>query len=145
MIWLGHRQFDKNGVFYYIYRHKLREFRSVDNLKKSPRLPGNLEELSIARYTFTLEARETLNLPPYKGSTLRGGFGSVFRKVICINRAKDCSDCLLKYKCIYSFVFESRPALDSSHLSKYRSIPRPFVIEPPAEEKQLYRPKEVGK
>lgn len=60
----------------------------------------------------------------------------------CINRAKDCSDCLLKYKCIYSCVFEARPPPDGSHLSKYRSIPRPFVIEPPTEEKQIYRPKE---
>lgn len=111
-------------------------------MKKSPRRPGNLEEFSIARYTFILQAKETLSLPPYKGSTFRGGFGSVFRKVTCVNKTKECPDCLLKYKCIYSCVFESRPPPDGCHLSKYRSIPRPFVIEPPAEEKQIYRPKE---
>jgi len=59
----------------------------------------SLKQLYLAKYRFTLRARETLILPAYKGSTLRGGFGSVFHKLICVNKNKDCSNCLLRDKC----------------------------------------------
>ncbi len=97
-----------------------------------------LNHLSLAKYRFTLQTRETLILPFYKGSVLRGGFGSVFRKLTCINKNKDCSDCILRNKCVYSYIFETSPPSNSSHLSKYKSIPHPFVLEPPLEKKREY-------
>jgi len=98
----------------------------------------SLSQLSLAKCRFTLRARETLILPLYKGSVLRGGFGSVFRKITCINKSRDCSSCLLRSKCIYSYIFETPPPPNSSHLSKYKSIPHPFVLEPPLEKKREY-------
>jgi len=103
----------------------------------------SLKQLYLAKYRFTLRARETLILPAYKGSTLRGGFGSVFHKLICVNKNKDCSNCLLRDKCIYSYIFETSPPPDSPRLSKYRSIPRPFILEPPLEEKRKYEKGDV--
>ncbi len=98
----------------------------------------SLHQLSLAKYRFILRTREALILPFYKGSVLRGGFGSVFRKLICINKNKNCPDCILRNKCVYSYIFETSPPSNSSHLSKYKNIPHPFVLEPPLENKREY-------
>jgi hypothetical protein len=36
---------------------------------------GELSKVRFARFRFHLKAQTPLCLPPYKGSTLRGGFG----------------------------------------------------------------------
>lgn len=41
-------------------------------------------------------------------------------------------------KCVYSYIFETSPPTDTDKLSKYKDIPRPFIIEPPPELKQTY-------
>ncbi len=41
------------------------------------------DNLSLARFTFHLKAKTPILLPPYKGSTLRGGFGHAFKRVVC--------------------------------------------------------------
>jgi hypothetical protein len=98
-----------------------------------------LTGLSARRYLFSLTAIDTLKLPEYKGSTLRGGFGHAFRKVVCTFRGKECDDCLLRHRCVYSYVFETPPPEDSAKMTKYLRAPHPFVIEPSPEKKQLYR------
>lgn len=103
----------------------------------------DLKHLSLAKYKFIIQAREKLILPFFKGFTLRGGFGSVFHKIVCVNKQTDCSHCLLKDKCIYPYIFETFPPKNVYHLSKYRSIPRPFIIEPPLEKKREYSPGEI--
>jgi len=99
-----------------------------------------LEWFRFARYTFTLVAEEQVTLPGYKGSLLRGGFGAVLRRICCANRKAVCHECMLRNSCVYSCVFESSPPEDAAKLSKYRDIPRPFVIEPPEEAKREYLP-----
>ncbi len=76
--------------------------------------------------TFSLELEGETVLPSFLGSTLRGGFGSVFRKITCITHKNSCRDCLLKNKCVYSYIFES-----PGENARYTYIPHPFVIEPP--------------
>lgn len=86
---------------------------------------------------FTIEAIDELNLPFYMGSTFRGGFGNVFRRIVCALKRHDCEDCILRSKCIYAYVFETSPDIvfpEGSiimNMHKYEKIPRPFVIEPP--------------
>ncbi|MBI2412897.1 MAG: CRISPR system precrRNA processing endoribonuclease RAMP protein Cas6 [Deltaproteobacteria bacterium] len=94
----------------------------------------------MIKFSLILKALSPIALPTYKGSTLRGGFGHAFKKVICTVRNKECSDCLLKTKCIYSYVFETPPPEDSRILRKYEKAPHPFVIEPPFETKTNYQP-----
>jgi hypothetical protein len=65
-----------------------------------------LRHFRCAQFQFTIKALDCLNLPEYKGSTFRGGFGHAFRKVVCALKAKECADCLLKEKCIYSYIFD---------------------------------------
>jgi CRISPR-associated endoribonuclease Cas6 len=96
--------------------------------------------LAFQKFLFTLEAKEPLVLPSYKGSTLRGGFGYAFKRVVCALREKECQDCLLKEKCIYSYVFETPPPSDTKIMRKYTSAPHPFVIEPPPEKKRGFIP-----
>ncbi len=50
---------------------------------------------------------------------------------------------LLKSQCPYAYIFETSPVENSQALSKYESIPRPFVLEPPAETKTVYAPGET--
>lgn len=91
-------------------------------------------------FSFSLEARDIILLPAYKGSTLRGGFGNAFRRVVCALRKTDCKDCILKEKCVYSYVFETPPPADTKIMRKYTAAPHPFVIEPPPEKRQAYTP-----
>jgi len=85
------------------------------------------------KFKFIMEAVEEIHLPYYKGSAFRGGFGNVFRKITCALKRLDCSECLLKSRCIYSYVFETSPSESSQimNMHKYEKIPHPFVIEPP--------------
>jgi len=96
--------------------------------------------INFQQFDFTLTAKEPLILPIYKGSTLRGGFGYAFKRVVCAIRDKECFDCLLKEKCVYSYVFETPPPSDTKIMRKYKSAPHPFVIEPPSEKRRGYKP-----
>ncbi len=100
------------------------------------RLESPYPPLRLAIFRFTLEAQETLYLPPYKGSTLRGGLGYVFKRSVCAQpQKKHCDGCLLIENCAYAYLFETHPPSDSDALSTHRAIPRPFVIEPPLDQR----------
>ncbi|HSW35040.1 MAG TPA: hypothetical protein VLH18_00365, partial [Candidatus Limnocylindrales bacterium] len=101
------------------------------------------ESFRLARYRLTISAgKHGLTLPPYKGATFRGGFGTAFRRVACALREQECLRCLLREQCPYAYIFETSPPVGSQALSKYESIPRPFVLEPPPETKTEYAPGE---
>lgn len=103
------------------------------------------ENFHLAKYEVVLEAgQEGLILPPYKGSTLRGGFGSAFKRLVCFQKSPGttCHECLLVSNCPYSFIFESSPPPDAKILRNYRDIPRPFILEPPLDSRTYYPPGE---
>jgi len=99
-----------------------------------------MAELKIAwqGFNFHLHPVEEIILPNFKGSTLRGGFGNAFKRVVCALKKSECHDCLLKEKCIYAYVFETIPPPDTKYMRKYPSAPHPFIIEPPLEDKTVY-------
>lgn len=90
------------------------------------------------KFEFQIKPEELIILPAYKGSTLRGGFGNAFKRIVCAIRSKECTECILKEKCIYSYVFETPPPSDTKIMRKYTSAPHPFIIEPPPERKRSY-------
>ena len=90
------------------------------------------------RYIFHLTSTTPPYLPEYKGSTLRGGFGHAFKKVVCTFRGKPCDTCLIKHRCAYSYIFETPPPEHSAKMTKYLRAPHPYVIEPPLETKTRY-------
>lgn len=83
------------------------------------------------KYVFSCILNDDAILPPYKGSTFRGVFGSALKKVVCALKRQDCKDCLLRDKCVYSLVFETPPA-EPGEEGKRRIVspPHPYVIEP---------------
>ncbi|MCR4320550.1 MAG: CRISPR system precrRNA processing endoribonuclease RAMP protein Cas6 [Candidatus Brocadiaceae bacterium] len=97
-----------------------------------------LETFRLAKFRFTICAKEHIRFPSYKGSAFRGGFGYAFKRVVCVIRNKECDNCLLKQKCIYSYIFETPPPQDTEILRLYPKVPHPFVIEPPVDEKQSF-------
>ena len=102
-----------------------------------------LETFRLARFRFTVCAKEHIRFPSYKGSAFRGGFGYAFKRVVCVIKNKECDDCLLKQKCIYSYIFETPPPEDTEMLRLYPKVPHPFVIEPPIDETQTFEPGEA--
>jgi hypothetical protein len=95
-----------------------------------------------ARYRFVLEATSTLRLSAFAGATLRGGFGHVFKKTVCLWPPADCPNCLLKNTCAYPYIFETAPPPGAAKLRNLDQIPRPFVLEPPEEDQRLFQPGE---
>ena len=91
---------------------------------------AQLQNFRLARYRLTLTALSTITMPPYAGSTLRGGFGHAFRKMVCTQGPIDCKDCTLKAACPYPYIFETAPFAGAQQLRTYGDVPRPFVIDP---------------
>jgi hypothetical protein len=101
------------------------------------------ERLSFIRYDIQLAAGpQGLVLPPYKGATFRGGFAGTLQRLVCSTGARQCKPCPLKAECPYASVFESGPPPGAEALRNYESLPRPFILEPPLEEKTAYAPGE---
>ncbi|MBI5639738.1 MAG: hypothetical protein HZA17_04860 [Nitrospirae bacterium] len=98
--------------------------------------------INYQSYLFSLSAKDIIVLPAYKGSTFRGGFGNAFKKIVCALKKNACTDCLLKEKCVYSYIFETPPPSDTKMMTKYTNAPHPFIINPPLEKKRAYKPEE---
>ena len=103
-------------------------------------IEGGILRIKYQKFLFSLVAKDIILLPSYKGSTLRGGFGNAFRRVVCALRKTDCTECILKEKCVYSYVFETPPPSDTKMMRKYTNAPHPFIIEPAPEKRQAYKP-----
>ena len=102
-----------------------------------------LGTFACRRYQFVLEAVTPLRLNTFAGATLRGGFGHVFKRAVCIWPPGDCGRCLLKHTCAYPYIFETAPPPGAMKLRGLEQVPRPFVLEPPeAGGRQSYRPGE---
>ncbi|MGQ9800144.1 MAG: hypothetical protein ACUVRL_00530 [Candidatus Saccharicenans sp.] len=100
---------------------------------------ANYKNIYLAKYEFLIVPEDILELPSYKGSTFRGGFGSVFRNICCLDKKNvSCKACLLKDKCPYSYIFETSPYPDSAFLKNLDDIPRPFIIEPPLDNRSVF-------
>jgi hypothetical protein len=91
-----------------------------------------LPPLTLGRYQFGLILQEEVNLPPYLGAMLRGGFGLTFKHLVCMqSHLKRCTDCVLLHTCAYPAVFEPMPPPDTQVLRTHARIPLPYLFEPP--------------
>jgi len=97
-----------------------------------------LEEFYFLRFIFSARCKTTISLPPYSGSTLRGGFGHAFRRIVCALKGKECTDCLLRNQCIYAYIFETPVPDDSQIMRKYTVAPHPFILEPSVNNQKTY-------
>ena len=105
-------------------------------------LAAQLEALKFLTLRLHMQADEPLQLPAYKGSTLRGAFGGMFKDTVCIVDHKDCARCILRARCAYPYVFETPVPVNAARMRKYPVAPHPFVILPSLEAKRVYAPGE---
>ncbi|HEK86292.1 MAG TPA: CRISPR system precrRNA processing endoribonuclease RAMP protein Cas6 [Candidatus Aminicenantes bacterium] len=98
--------------------------------------------LEFQKYTIFLKPKKTILLPPYKGSTFRGGFGNSLKRVVCLFRNKNCQECPLNGECVYAYVFETMSLSKNPLfiLDNHAVVPHPFIIEPPLERTTVYEP-----
>jgi len=96
--------------------------------------------LSMGRFRFAITLCDRARLPEYKGGTLRGAFGHVFKKIVCSARQPTCEKCILMGTCPYTYIFETPRPDDARMMRLYPQIPRPFVLEPPATKSREFQP-----
>jgi CRISPR-associated endoribonuclease Cas6 len=92
---------------------------------------SSLDNFKVALLRFTLRAEEEIRLPEYAGSSLRGAFGTMFRRIACAPHCQNAKTCLLASQCAYARVFEARPNVEGYKSVSEGGLPRPFVIHPP--------------
>lgn len=68
------------------------------------------------------------NLPPFRGATLRGGFGYHLKKTVCHRKQTTCQDCIVRNTCAYSYIFEGIPPEDRQKMRLYPYVPQPFTL-----------------
>ncbi len=88
-----------------------------------------LDGFEIGKFVFDFKAEEDGWLPVHKGSTLRGGFGYTFKRLVCSHHQERCAGCESRSRCSYSYLFETLPTQTEDRFSNYSDIPRPFVLE----------------
>ena len=102
-----------------------------------------LQKITFSTFLFNIRPVEKLIVGKFYGSTIRGGFGYSFKKIICVFRNKqNCSDCILKNECVYSILFESKLQNKEAGL-KTKDIPRPYVIDTYLKRKKIYSQEEL--
>ncbi len=109
----------------------------AQTVQEEPSRAGVSAGLTVACFRVTLQARETVPLPAYKGSMLRGALGRTFRALACVRRgtgpADGCGGCPFAASCAYSYVFDT-PAPPGSP-KRFSTAPRPFVLRLPHDER----------
>ena len=103
----------------------------------------SIGSLYLSKYRVTIKPEEQLCLPPYKGSALRGLLGHALRRIVCVTKHSECSDCILKFNCIYSYIMETPIPEEHPFHRKYKTAPHPYIIVPPITKKCLFRPEDV--
>ena len=80
------------------------------------------------RFRFHFRSAGTLYFPVYKsGNIVRGAFGGIFRKLVCIPSCHDAKTCDIRADCPYARVFEPQAARGEGP-SGLADWPRPFVF-----------------
>ncbi len=96
--------------------------------------------LTMSRYRFRIALLDRSRLPEYKGGTLRGAFGHVFKRVVCSARRPSCDGCILTGTCPYTYIFDTRRPDGARIMRLYPQVPRPFVLEPPLDRRRQLEP-----
>ena len=70
---------------------------------------------------------------------LRGVFGIALKLIVCSLRRLECSDCLLRSRCLYPAVFDPHLTVDPRKEDRGSAPPHPFVIRPPTSDQVNYQ------
>jgi hypothetical protein len=92
-------------------------------------MQGILSHFRCVRLRVTIRAAEPLDLPAYKGSTLRGALGVSLKRLCCAARRRSCESCSLRFSCLYVYLFETPLSAEGQDAERYRNAPHPFVLQ----------------
>lgn len=84
--------------------------------------------MQISKVELNLSSNETIDLPPFIGSTIRGAFGNILKETICVQKNIQCQNCMLKNYCIYTYLFESHWYF-SNEDKPQAGVSQPFVFD----------------
>ena len=96
-------------------------------------LANDFSVLNLSRYQLRLRACQSVVLPQFLGSTLRGALGHALKEAVCVMNHRDCGRCMLAERCIYPYIFET-PAPPIELLRGQKGAPHPFILMPPLPE-----------
>lgn len=90
---------------------------------------------AVHQLRFVAEVQTPLELPPHKGSSLRGGLFSALRGQFCL-APPSCGTPGLASACPVCFLLA--PAHEGA--ARGRDLPRPYVLRPPVDGRTVYGP-----
>jgi hypothetical protein len=80
------------------------------------------------RFRFQFGSAGRISFPPYKsGNIVRGAFGSILRKLVCVPGCREAKVCDVRANCPYARIFEPQAARREGP-SGLADWPRPFVF-----------------
>jgi len=100
--------------------------------------------IDISRFSFSLQCKEEIVLPRFAPATIRGAFGIILKRLVCVRKYKerDCKECILKDSCVYSYIFEKYFDKNGQKDPFYMSEPpHPFILDVPFNKKTVIIPK----
>ena len=97
-------------------------------------------EFAFYRLRLDFEAQTAIHFPVGQaGNVLRGGFGLIFRRLVCTPQCESARTCNLRDRCPYARTFEPSAATGPSGLA---DRPRPFVFRAAHLDGRIVRPGE---
>ena len=101
---------------------------------------SELDRLHWSVIQFGLEARSFIDLEGLPASVIRSALGASLRRMVCITRLPDCTDCSFRWTCTYGYLFETPPSPEGPHLRKLQHVPRPYVVRRPGLHERQFTP-----
>lgn len=86
-------------------------------------------KLEISSLQFILSSNQAVEMAPFIGSTIRGVFGNILKDSCCVEPRGKCSECMLRNRCVYTYLFESGWYFSNGERQQ-SGVPQPYVFEP---------------
>jgi hypothetical protein len=128
---------EQNNISIVLCRLTSRLLNPKDSRQMGVYFMNFASSFEFAYFTINLHVLSTIELPYFKGALLRGSFGKIFRRLVCMHDKVYCQDCFVRYKCQYAYIFESL-SLNRNNPWHSSHDPHPFIIEPPLDDKYVY-------
>lgn len=80
--------------------------------------------------TVVAKARNTIFLPPYWGSAIRGGLGTALMITSCLLKHGRCDVCPSRNICLFTYLFETpHYGENSPEAKRFATAPHPYVLD----------------
>ena len=99
-----------------------------------------MDNFTAHQLHFTCEVQTPILLNEHQGSAIRGALFHALRNQFCYSKkTKDCGECAVWATCPICFLVATRNPASRRGVE----VPRPYIIEPPLDDKTRYQPGET--